>query len=98
MTVVRMWETRLDAAGVEPFWTAVRGTWRVLSSYDGFLGGEAFAAATDEHRAVVLTRWRDEQAADPMTGWESALDVHTARPGHGWFFAPMPLSDTHREP
>jgi heme-degrading monooxygenase HmoA len=91
MTVVRMWETRLDAAGVERFWSAVRATWSDLSSYDGFLGGEAFAAATDEHRAVVLTRWRDEPAAAPITGWESALDVHTLRPGHGWYFSPVAL-------
>jgi heme-degrading monooxygenase HmoA len=98
MAVVRMWETRLDAASVQPFWAAVRATWRVLASYDGFLGGEAFAAATDEHRAVVLTRWRDEPSAGQTTAWEAALDTHTLRPGHGWFFTPVPVIDAHREP
>ena len=93
-----MWETRLDAPSVQRFWAAVAEIWSQLSSYDGFLGGETFAAATDEHRAVILTRWRDESAASGITRWESALDAHTARPGHGWFFSPVSLADSRREP
>ncbi|MCU1677057.1 MAG: hypothetical protein JWM93_1815 [Frankiales bacterium] len=84
-----MWETRLDADGVEGFWSDLRRTWQVLASYDGFLGGESFASAAGEDRAVVLTRWRAEVDAGAITEWEAALDVHAARPGHGWFFTPV---------
>ncbi|MDQ1703107.1 MAG: hypothetical protein QOF57_2359, partial [Frankiaceae bacterium] len=30
-------------------------------------------------------------AAAPVTGWEAALDVHTLRPGHGWYFSQVAL-------
>lgn len=83
---------------MEPaFWAAVRASWGQLTSYDGFLGGEAFASAAPDPRAVVITRWRDESGAAPAAAWEAALDAHTARPGHGWFFTPVALADPETE-
>lgn len=97
MSVVRMWETRLEPAGAEVFWSTVRSTWEELTSYDGCLGGELFESAGGEARAVVITRWRDTAAAEAARSWEAALDAHSARPGYGWFFATVELPESPRE-
>ena len=89
-----MWETRLDPAGTGAFWSAVGSTWHEMTSYDGFLGGEAFQSAAGEPRAVVITRWRDAPAAGAAAGWEVHLDALSARPGYGWFFDSVPLPDS----
>ena len=91
MTVVRMWETRLDPAGNAAFWSAVGSTWHEMTSYDGFVGGEAFESAAGEPRAVIITRWRDEAAAGAAAGWEATLDALSARTGYGWLFDTVAL-------
>ena len=89
-----MWETRLDPAGIGAFWSAVGSTWHEMTSYDGFVGGEAFESAAGEPRAVIITRWRDVVAAAAAAEWEGALDALSARPGYGWFFDSVPLPDS----
>ena len=93
MTVVRMWETRLEPAGIGAFWSAVGSTWDEMTACDGFVSGEAFESAAGEPRAVIITRWRDAAAAGAAAGWEAALDALSARPGFGWFFDSVPLPE-----
>jgi heme-degrading monooxygenase HmoA len=92
MAIVRMWEIRLEPGDEESFWPALRREWDGIAAAEGFAGGEVFAAAGDVPRAVVLTRWRDEEAAAAATGFEAALDAHGARPGHGWLFLSVALA------
>jgi heme-degrading monooxygenase HmoA len=99
MTIVRMWEIRLEPGDEESFWPALRQEWDGLASSAGFLGGEVFAATGDVPRAVVLSRWADEHSAQAATAFEAALDGHGARPGHGWLFLPVAVGgEDPREP
>lgn len=95
MIVARMWESRLLPERADAFFADLRsGGWHRITSARGFAGGEVYRSpyGGDEHRAVVVTRWRDAQAAADAAGLEAAWAAYCAREPHSWQFVQVDCS------
>lgn len=74
--IVRMVEAKVVDGATEKLAALVRPAVERLSDHDGFLGYELLRPYDpEEHRLLVIIRWRDEQALEAALGpdWQSAL-------------------------
>jgi heme-degrading monooxygenase HmoA len=89
--IARMWETRLRDGSLDAFCEWIGGeAWPALVTTDGFLGGEVYRSDA-ENRAVVITRWVDEETLLAGNEWfDLGAERFTARAPHSWDFTPVP--------
>ena len=68
--IVRMWEAHVTPDRVDEFCAQLTDrSIPALATLDGFLGAELLRSVSEEdHRVVVLARWRDEAAIRAYAG------------------------------
>ena len=86
--IVRMWEARVAPGRLDEAvaWVRDEVVPGALAA-GGCLGAEAFVAAGEADRVVVITRWQDGHA----DGWEEgAPGLPLLERFHAWWFEPLP--------
>lgn len=78
MSVFSIWESRYPPQRADAGLDVTRAIWTDMAQFDGYLGHELVQDLDDPGHLIVVSRWRNREAADAAMSYASQPNARRA--------------------